>query len=486
MPAPQNHNPPAARSHPLTFNVDSVRFHHAWIRTRFPFRYGIASMTQAPHVLAEVSVTCANRSWTGLSAETWVPKWFSKRPDTSYDEDLPDLCRAVSSAASAALQPHRSFAAWWQHLYAAQSDLISPPAMPALLAQMGTAMLERAVLHALTQASNSTFSSFFSSGISGLSPASLRPDLGATSWQQILPAQPLGTLTVRHTVGLSDPLDASDATSPPDDDLPHSLTDNIRAFDLTHFKIKLSGHLETDTHRLLRLAALLPPRARFTLDANENFPDIRVFHDHWNHWNSHPTLARWLNQGLLFIEQPLHRDHSLTDATGQGLAAWDHHPPVIIDEADASLDSLPRALALGYSGTSHKNCKGLVKGLANLASTSAAGAILSGEDLSNIGPVALLQDLAVMNALGIPHVERNGHHYFRGTTMFPPITGQHLISSLPDLFSASGDSGAVLRIHHGALNTAALNLLPLGLPCHTIPAGFSPGLPCPIPQTPPS
>ena len=59
---------PDPTSHPLPFTVDSVRFHHAWIRTRFPFRYGIASMTQAPHVLAEVSVTCANRSWTGLSA----------------------------------------------------------------------------------------------------------------------------------------------------------------------------------------------------------------------------------------------------------------------------------------------------------------------------------------------------------------------------------------------------------------------------------
>jgi hypothetical protein len=73
--------------------------------------------------------------------------------------------------------------------------------------------------------------------------------------------------------------------------------------------------------------------------------------------------------------------------------------------------------------------------------------------------------------------------------MFPPTTGQHLISTLPDLYSASGDSGAVLRIHHGALNTAALNLLPIGLPNPTIPAGFSPGLPTPshnhLPTSPP-
>ena len=58
---------------------------------------------------------------------------------------------------------------------------------------------------------------------------------------------------------------------------------------------------------------------------------------------------------------------SLEEDTGKALAAWTKHPPFIIDEADASLGDLPRALALGYAGTSHKNCKGLTKGLANAA-----------------------------------------------------------------------------------------------------------------------
>jgi len=40
--------------------------------------------------------------------------------------------------------------------------------------------------------------------------------------------------------------------------------------------------------------------------------------------------------------------------------------------------------------------------------------VLTGEDLCNLGPVAFLQDLAMMALLGIEHVERNGHHYFAG------------------------------------------------------------------------
>src|SRR5207302_8085313 len=47
--------------------------------------------------------------------------------------------------------------------------------------------------------------------------------------------------------------------------------------------------------------------------------------------------------------------------------------------------------------------------------------VLTGEDLCNLGPVALLQDLALMALLGIEHVERNGHHYYRGLSLWPEI-----------------------------------------------------------------
>ena len=125
---------------------------------------------------------------------------------------------------------------------------------------------------------------------------------------------------------------------------------------------------------------------------------------------------------------------------------------MIIDEADASLADLPRALALGYAGTSHKNCKGLLKGLANAMLLRRCGGILSGEDLSNIGPVALLQDLAVMAALGVPHVERNGHHYFCGTSMWPAETGDSLCAAHPGLYERRGDFAA-LRIQDGSLDS---------------------------------
>ena len=142
---------------------------------------------------------------------------------------------------------------------------------------------------------------------------------------------------------------------------------------------------------------------------------------------------------LLFIEQPWHREVALSDAIGELARAWPDRPPIIIDESDAETGSLPAALALGYAGTSHKNCKGIFKGVANacrLAQRRAAGepGMLSGEDLANVGPVAVLQDLAVQAALGVESVERNGHHYFAGLAAWPTAVQDHVLKHHGDVY----------------------------------------------------
>src|SRR5690606_7827243 len=111
----------------------------------------------------------------------------------------------------------------------------------------------------------------------------------------------------------------------------------------------------------------------------------------------------------MVVEQPVHRDCALAEEARTALAGWTDHPPIIIDESDATPHDLPRALGLGYAGTSHKNCKGIIKGIASAClievhRRSGRPAVLTGEDLCNLGPVALLQDLAMMALLGIGNV----------------------------------------------------------------------------------
>ena len=76
---------------------------------------------------------------------------------------------------------------------------------------------------------------------------------------------------------------------------------------------------------------------------------------------------------------------------------------MIIDESDGGLESSREALRLGYVGTSHKNCKGVFKGIANACLIAKRKAEdlggrfeLSSEDLANVGPVAMLQDMATL------------------------------------------------------------------------------------------
>ena len=125
-------------------------------------------------------------------------------------------------------------------------------------------------------------------------------------------------------------------------------------------------------------------------------------------------------------------------------------------------------MELGYSGTSHKNCKGVVKSLVNAAllkkraSSIGRPLIQSAEDLANIGPVALLQDLAVVALLGIPHVERNGHHYFRGLSMYPDGIQSQVMATHPDLYRRHECGFPTLDIREGLLDLRSVNAAPFG------------------------
>ena len=48
-------------------------------RTRFPFRYGIASMTDVPQVFLRAQISVEGKRQAGLAAEGLPPKWFTKK-----------------------------------------------------------------------------------------------------------------------------------------------------------------------------------------------------------------------------------------------------------------------------------------------------------------------------------------------------------------------------------------------------------------------
>jgi hypothetical protein len=290
-------------------------------------------------------------------------------------------------------------------------------------------------------------------------------------------------MTIRHTVGLSDPLTTDDLDGEEtQDNLPHTLEEYILADSLTHFKVKVSGSLDADLQRLTRIAKLLDQTIdgtyNVTLDANETFPDVASLRELWESVCAEQVLEDF-RDNILFIEQPLPRNGAFTDQTARALRRWSERPPVIIDESDDRIGKCKKALEHGYDGTSHKNVKGVFKGIAGAClvehrnRTDEGNYVFSGEDASNIGPIALLQDFAVVGALGLDHVERNGHHYFRGLSMYPEDVQDRIIEAHGDLYTSYEAGYPVVEIEHGGVNIGSTIDAPFGYKFDIDPSRFT-------------
>lgn len=452
---------------PVTFTIDAFRFYVLPMRTRFPFKYGIAAMLALPHVFVHVDLVVNGKAATGLASEGLAPKWFTKDPDTLFEQDLAEMVAVIKNASRigthAAAKP-LSFFGWWRALYDEQALWAKQREAAPLLANLGTSLIERAVLDGLCKALGQPLHAVLQSDALAIDLGSIRSQLAGIQVSDVTKATPAATLWARHTIGLADPLRAADV--PPEeqihDGLPYALDDSIRAYALRYFKIKVCDKPEIDLPRLREIAAVLTSNCggefHCTLDGNEQFHDLASFQDFYRTLAADPALQP-LFQRLLMIEQPLHRSHALEHSVD----AWRDGPPMIIDESDGSLDDLPRAIDLGYRGTSHKNCKGVMKGLANAALLKRHGLTsLSGEDLASVGPVAMLQDLTVAAALGITHVERNGHHYFRGLSMYPEAVQKDVLAAHPGFYREHEAGFPTLSIQHGRIDITSLNRAPFG------------------------
>ncbi len=455
------------------------------LRARMPFRYGIATMTDVPQLVARLTFDLDGKTETGLAADLLPPKWFTKDPARGLADEIEEMLRVIRAAVrhAHALRAATPFA-FWRELYAAQMAWAAAEKLPPLLANFGTSFVERALIHAVCRARGASLAAALRENFLGIDLGAVQPALVGLAPRDYLPATPTLTVFARHTVGLSDPITAGDlpAAERVDDGLPQTLDACIRFYGLRHFKIKINGEVARDRDRLERMAGVLQTECggdyAFSLDGNESFHDVAAFADYYRDLRSLPALAQFWPR-LLYVEQPWHRRVALAPAIGELARAWPDRPPIIIDESDAELASLPTALALGYAGTSHKNCKGVFKSVINaglLAQRRAAGlpAVLSGEDLGNVGPISTLQDLAAQAALGVTSVERNGHHYFAGLAQFPPALQRHALARHGDLYvrSAAADSWPRLDVREGRIALGSVNAAPFGVPGEIDFTGF--------------
>jgi hypothetical protein len=447
------------------FSVREIELYERPVVLRLPFRFGVVTLTQCPQAFARARIEFPNgaTAW-GAAAEMMAPKWFDKNLQLSNDDNFDQLREVLvlarerylgdSSAATAFGHFARHHA---RHLVAATARGFNP-----LLASYGPALLDRAVLDALCRARGVSFYGAMHSNLAGVGVR--RPEFSPFDFNRFLGhLRPASAIAARHTVGMLDAITAADLADRVGDGLPETLEEVIAAYGHRYFKLKVGGQTAADLARLEAIAGVLDQLKDsyyVSLDGNEQYSDASGVAQLVDGILGRPALARLWNS-TLFIEQPIARKLALaTD-----LRTADLGKPVIIDESDGELDTFAEARERGYAGVSSKTCKGLYKSLLNAARCAAwneqdggTSYFMSAEDLTTQAGLSVQQDLALVNLLGIRHVERNGHHYVNGMAALPAAEQEAFLHAHPDVYERS--HGAVrLRITDGRIALGSLDCI---------------------------
>jgi hypothetical protein len=446
-----------------TFKIASIELFERPVKLRMPFRFGVVTLTACPQAFVRaVLETSDGRRITGTSAELMAPKWFDKNLALSNEdnfEQLRDVLRIAREAYLADSSAATAFGHFARHydgnLFACAAKGYNP-----LLANYGPALIDRALLDALCRAHGASFYAAIQRNLAGVGAD--RKEFAGIDFNAFLAKlTPAATIEARHTVGLVDAITNGDVKEPVNDGLPESLEQVVQVYGHRYFKLKVGGKIEADIERLTQIASVLDTlRAPYfaSLDGNEQYENADGVAELLARMVATPALRR-MYESILFIEQPINRKQALQ----ADVASLNAYRPVIIDESDGELDTYLQAKERGYSGVSSKTCKGLYKSLLNAARCAQWNAqgggkryFMSAEDLTTQAGIAVQQDLALVNLLGVTHVERNGHHYVTGMAAQPQAEQRGFLAAHPDLYEDS--HGAVrLKIRDGRLAVASLD-----------------------------
>lgn len=432
---------------------------------RMPFRYGIATMTSAVHAVVQLTLDDSGNQSTGASGENLPPKWFTKDPGTTDSQDLSAMRDSVTQAVENArgLQGESVFD-MWSRLQKRMREQAGDT--PGLLVGLGVSLVERALIDAFLRAQNLPLHAALRDDVLGFDVASIHPELSGLFPADLLPKVPADRIAVRHTVGMGDQV--SGPSSRPAG-LPVSLEEVIRETGVKFLKLKTQGDLSQDIPRLQEIFEVIAarPGVSFTIDGNESMHSP----DHLDSWLTglldHPVIGARVTEGLIAVEQPVHRSVALRPDMAPVLHQLTGRVPIIIDESDDWPETVRIAMDLGYSGGTYKGCKGVFRGIANAMLVAVRGAnrptLLTAEDLTTLPPFALNQDLAVACAIGLGHIERNGHHYFGRVAPVGNDVDDLLAKMHPDAFTQDAAGTTRLRIDDGYIATGSLNRAPFGL-----------------------
>src|SRR3954470_16878159 len=191
----------------MQLRITGSALHLLHLRTRMPFRYGIATMTDVPQVYVRVWLDVDGAEWYGTASDLLAPKWFTKDPAKAVETEIDEMLQVIKIAMQFAngLSGDSVFELW-QRIYTAQASVATSRSIPPLLAHFGTSLVERALIEAFCRSQGRPFWQLLRQNLFGVKLDQIHAELGDRAPSHFLPDTPLDSVTVRQTVGLADPL----------------------------------------------------------------------------------------------------------------------------------------------------------------------------------------------------------------------------------------------------------------------------------------
>jgi len=452
-------SPSLAAPRPNDIRIVDVQHRFEEFRYRAPYQFGGRSVDRVTvlNVDCRVRTGSGGEAW-GFGSMTLGNAWAFPAADQDTGlgamRALADSCASVTAACDEQGHPVDLFRTLEPSYLRAATDLSRTRGLAVPIPKLCTLVVASAFDAALHDAYGKAFgrSCYETYGAAFMS-RDLSHDLGPAFKGEYLDryvgSKPRASTLVFHSVGASDPLDASDVRTRIEDGLPNTLEEWIPHDGLVRFKIKLNGgNLDADFERVVRIDRIVSqvqsarrvPDWKYSLDFNEGCPNVAYLLEFLR------RVREATPQGfdrILYIEQPTARDLQKDRANVMHEAA--RLRPVVIDESLTDLETLLLAREMGYTGVALKACKGQSQAMLMAAAAQKFGMFLCVQDLTCPGASLIHSAGIAARVPGNAGIEANARQ-------FVPIANQPWEARFPGLFT----------IRDGAMNTGQLTGSGLG------------------------
>jgi L-alanine-DL-glutamate epimerase-like enolase superfamily enzyme len=454
--------PAVIASRPTDARIMEVDHQFEEFRYRAPYQFGGRTVDRVTllNVHCRIRTESGKEAW-GFGSMTLGNAWaFPAAPQDAGLGAMRTLAgemRSITAACDVSGHPLDLFRALEPEYLRAADTLSTTPALPAPIPKLCTLVVASPFDAAIHDAYGKAFGlscydtygpDFMRQDLS----ADLGPAFAGEYLDRYIPRAPRARVPVFHSVGASDPLEASDLRVRLEDGLPNTLEEWIPRDGLIRFKIKLNGgDLEADVARTLRIDNVItrvqaPRRVtdwQYCLDFNEGCPNVAYLLAFVRRIQAATPTGF---QRIQYIEQPTSRD--LTKDRANVMHEASRLRPVVADEALTDLEALLLAREMGYTGVALKACKGQTQAMLMGAAAQKYGMFLCVQDLTCPGASLIHSAGIAARVPGMAGIEANARQ-------FVPAANAEWEPRFPGLFTIQDG-----MMHTGQLTGPGLGAVP--------------------------